>query len=118
MASTRQVKTPGAAPEPTTVEEKVQATESEATEQQPADTTPDDQAQTGDDEAETEPTVDQAALIEQLQNQLAASEANNQALKGQLRREATKTTDAANVPTETVQAGTPYLSPKGWTRGA
>lgn len=110
----RQLKTPGAAPE-STVEEEVQTTESETTEQ-PSDTTPEDQAQTSDTGSETESTVDQAALIEQLQKQLAAAEANNQALKGQLRREGTKTTDTANAPTETVQAGTPYLSPKGWTR--
>lgn len=112
----RNVQTPGAAPK-TTVDEEVKTTVSEATEQ-PSETTPDDQAQTGDTESETESAVDQAALIEQLQNQLAAAEANTQALKGQLRREGSKTTDTANAPTETVQAGTPYLSSKGWTRGA
>lgn len=114
MASTRQVKTPGAAPEPTVDETQATAQQVDAT--QPAETTPEDQAQTGDTESETEPTVDQAALIEQLKNQLAAAEANNQALKGQLRREGAKTTDTANAPTEAVKAGTPYLSPKGWTR--
>lgn len=114
MASTRQVKTPGATPESTVDETK--PTEQQADATQVADKTPDDQAQTGDAESETESTVDQAALIEQLKNQLAASEANNQALKGQLRRETTKTTGPANAPTEVVQAGTPYLSPKGWTR--
>lgn len=114
MTSTRQVKTPGAAPEPT-AEEEVQTTESEATEQ-PSETTPDDQAQTGDTGSDQESTVDHAALIEELRQQLAASEANNQALKGQLRREGAKTTETANAPTEAVKAGTPYLSPKGWTR--
>lgn len=117
MAGNRQIKTPGAAPEPT-VDEEFKTTESETTEQQSAETTPEDQSQTGDTESETESTVDQAALIEQLKKQLQEAEANNQALKGQLRREATKSADTANVPTETVQAGTPYLSPKGWTRGA
>ncbi|MGX4758563.1 hypothetical protein [Acinetobacter baumannii] len=115
MASTRQVKTPGATPEPT-VEEEVKTTDSETTEQLPVDTTPEDQAQTGDAESETESTVDQAALIAQLQKQLQEAEANNQALKGQLRRESSKSADTPNVPTETVKAGTPYLSPKGWTR--
>lgn len=114
MASTRQVKTPGAAPEPAVDETK--ATDQQADATQPAETTPEDQAQTGDTESETEPTVDQAALIAQLQKQLQEAEANNQALKGQLRRETTKTTGPANTPAEAVQAGTPYLSPKGWTR--
>lgn len=121
MAGNRQIKTPGAAPE-STVEEPKSTDEVKAAEQQADATQPDanqsseDQTQTGDTESETESTVDHAALVEQLRQQLAASEANNQALKGQLRREATKTTDTTNVPTETVQAGTPYLSPKGWTR--
>ncbi|GEM_PF-1755926 len=113
MASTRQVKTPGAAPEPT-VDEEVKTTESETTEQQPADTTPDDQSQTGDAESD----ADQTALIEELRKQLEAAEANNQALKGQLRRATpAKTTDMANATAEAQTAGTPYLSPKGWTRG-
>lgn len=116
MASTRQVKTPGATPEPTVEETK--ATEQQADATQPADTTPEDQVQTGDTESETESTVDQAALIAQLQKQLQEAEANNQALKGQLRREGAKSTDTANAPTEAAKAGTPYLSPKGWTRGA
>lgn len=117
MATNRQVKTPGAAPAPT-VEEEVKTTESEATEQQSADTTPEDQAKTGDTESETESTVDQAALIEQLQNQLAAAEANNQALKGQLRRTTpVNTGDVAKVTAEVPTDGKPYLSAKGWTRG-
>ncbi|MDO7240313.1 hypothetical protein Q5M79_06350 [Acinetobacter baumannii] len=121
MASTRQVKTPGATPEPTVDETKatdeVKAAEQQAdATQADANQSPDDQAQTGDTGSETEPTVDQAALIAQLQKQLQEAEANNQALKGQLRREGAKSTDTANVPTESVQAGTPYLSPKGWTR--
>lgn len=114
MATNRQVKTPGAAPEPTVDETK--ATEQQAEATQAADTTPEDQAQTGNAESETVSTVDQAALIAQLQKQLQEAEANNQALKGQLRREATKTTDTANSVPEAVKAGTPYLSPKGWTR--
>ena len=116
MAGNRQVKTPGAAPEPTVDETKatdgVKATEQQADANQSSD----DQAQTGDAESETESTVDQAALIAQLQKQLQEAEANNQALKGQLRREATKSTDTANALTEPAKAGTPYLSPKGWTR--
>lgn len=116
MAGNRQIKTTGAAPEPTTVDE-TKATEQQADATQPdANQSTEDQAQTGDAGSETESTVDQTALVEQLRQQLAAAEANNQALKGQLRREWAKTPDAANVPTETVQAGTPYLSPKGWTR--
>lgn len=115
MATNRQVKTPGAAPAPT-VEEEVQTTESETTEQ-PSDTTPEDQAQTGDTETEADSTVDQTALIEQLQNQLAAAEANNQALKGQLRRTTSANTgDVAKATAEAPKAGTPYLSPQGWTR--
>jgi hypothetical protein len=117
MASNRQVKTPGAAPE-STVDETKSNDEVKTTEQQPADTTPNEtQTQSGDTGSDAESTVDHAALIEELRQQLAASEANNQALKGQLRREATKPSDAAIAPIETVQAGTPYLSPKGWTRG-
>ncbi|MGP4772536.1 hypothetical protein ACS125_18610 [Acinetobacter sp. PFS20] len=116
MASNRQVKTPGAAPESTVDETK--ATEQQADATQPAETTPDDtQAQTGDTGSETESTVDHAALIEELRQQLAASEANNQALKGQLRREGVKSTDMAAATTEAPADGKPYLSPKGWTRG-
>jgi hypothetical protein len=116
MAGNRQVKTPGAAPEPT-VDETKSNDEVKTTEQQQPDTTPDDtQVQTGDTGSDTESTVDHAALIEELRKQLEASEANNQALKGQLRREGAKSTDTANVPTEAVKAGTPCLSPKGWTR--
>lgn len=115
MAGNRQIKTPGAAPESTVDETKATEQQADAT-QADANQSPEDQTQTGDTGSETESTVDQAALIAQLQKQLQEAEANNQALKGQLRREATKTTDTANVPTETVQAGTPYLSPKGWTR--
>lgn len=117
MASTRQVKTPGAAPEPTVDETKT--TEQQANATQPdANQSPDDQSQTGDTGSETESTVDQAALIAQLQKQLQEAEANNQALKGQLRRESSKPADTSNAPTESAKAGTPYLSPKGWTRGA
>lgn len=116
MASNRQVKTPGAAPESTVDETK--ATEQQADATQPVDTTPDDtQAQTGDTGSDTESTVDQAALIEELKRQLQESENKNKSLEGQLRRTTpTKPTDAAIAPTETVQAGAPYLSPKGWTR--
>ncbi|AZP28416.1 hypothetical protein KWE42_16060 [Acinetobacter pittii] len=111
MASTRQVKTPGAAPE-TTVDEEVKTTESETTEQQPAD-----QAQTSDTGSETETTVDQAALIEELRLKLEAAENKNKSLEGQLRRTTpVNTSDMAKA--ETAKAGTPYLSPKGWTRGA
>ncbi|EXS25310.1 hypothetical protein J658_0056 [Acinetobacter baumannii 573719] len=116
MASTRQVKTPGAAPE-STVDEEVKTTKSETTEQQPADTTPEDQAQTGDTESETESTVDQAALIEELRLKLEAAENKNKSLEGQLRRTTpVNTSDMAKA--ETAKAGTPYLSAKGWTRGA
>ena len=116
MASNRQVKTPGAAPE-SMVDETKSNDEVKTTDQQPADTTPEDQAQTGDTGSDAESTVDHAALIEELKRQLQESENKNKSLEGQLRREATKPSDTANVPTETVQAGTPYLSPKGWTRG-
>lgn len=116
MASTRQVKTPGAVPE-STVDEEVKTTESETTEQQPADTTPADQTQTGDTESETESTVDHAALIEELRQQLAAAENKTKALEGQLRRTTpVNTSDMAKATTEELKAGTPYLSPKGWTR--
>ncbi|WP_336975331.1 hypothetical protein [Acinetobacter pittii] len=118
MAGNRQIKTPGAAPEPTTVDE-TKATEQQADATQPdANQSPEDQTQTGDTGSETESTVDQAALIAQLQKQLQEAEANNQALKGQLRREGAKSTDTANAPTEAAKASAPYLSPKGWTRGA
>ena len=108
MASTRQVKTPGAAPEPTVDETK-------ATDQQADATQPDVNQSTEDS---TDPTVDQTALIEELRKQLEAAEANNQALKGQLRRTTpAKTNDMANASAEGPTDGTPYLSPKGWTRG-
>ncbi|HFG6953844.1 hypothetical protein [Acinetobacter baumannii] len=118
MAGNRQIKTPGAAPEPTTVDEtKPTEQQAEAT-QADANQQPEDQVQTGDTESETESTVDQAALIEELRKQLEASENKNKALEGQLRRATpAKTTDMANAAPETPAKGSPYLSAKGWTRG-
>lgn len=117
MAGNRQIKTPGAAPEPTTVDE-TKPTEQQADATQPAETTPEDQTQTGGAESETESTVDQTALIEELRKQLEASENKNKALEGQLRRATpAKTTDMANATPEIPAKGSPYLSAKGWTRG-
>ncbi|WP_284081654.1 hypothetical protein [Acinetobacter nosocomialis] len=118
MASPRQVKTPGAAPEPTVDETKatdeVKAAEQQADATQQAETTPEDQTQTGDNES----TVDHAALIEELKQKLEASEAEKKALQGQLRRTTTtKTTELANASAEAQTEGKPYLSAKGWTRG-
>ena len=118
MASNRQVETPGAAPEPT-VDETKSNDEVKTTDQQQPDTTPDDtQAQTGDTGSDAEPTVDQAALIEDLKRQLQESENKNKSLEGQLRRATpAKTNDMAAATTEAPADGKPYLSPKGWTRG-
>lgn len=117
MAGNRQVKTPGAAPE-STVDETKSNDEVNTTEQQPADTTPDDQTQTGDTGSDNESTVDHAALVEELKRKLEASESKNKALEGQLRRATpSKTTDMAAATTEAPADGKPYLSPKGWTRG-
>lgn len=123
MAGNRQIKTPGAAPESTVDETKatdeVKAAEQQADATQPdANQSPEDQVQTGDTETETESTVDQTALIEELRKQLEASENKNKALEGQLRRATpAKTTDMANAAPETPAKGSPYLSAKGWTRG-
>ncbi|ONN50969.1 hypothetical protein AC056_06085 [Acinetobacter genomosp. 33YU] len=114
MASTRQVKTPGATPE-STVDESKPTDEVNAAEQQPDGTKADVNQST---EGSTESTVDQAALIEELRKQLEAAEADKKALQGQLRRTTpAKTTDMANASAEAPTDGTPYLSPKGWTRG-
>lgn len=103
--------------EPTVDESK--PTEQQADATQPAETAPEDQVQTGGAESETESTVDQVALIEELRKQLEAAEAEKKALQGQLRRTTpAKTVDMSNASAEAQTAGTPYLSPKGWTRGA
>ncbi|MCQ1053520.1 hypothetical protein NNO95_03895 [Acinetobacter baumannii] len=131
----RQIKTPGAATTSEPTVEDVKTPEANQTvEQQPADTTTPEQ--TAADSTESEPTVDAvdyAARIAELEQQLAEhaaprvaeleqmladQEAKNKALEGQLRRAGTtKPTEAAKtdaVPTD----GSPYLSDKGWTRGA
>lgn len=69
----------------------------------------------------SEPTVEDVKTPEAnqpVEQQPADTEAKNKALEGQLRRAGTtKPTEAAKadaVPTD----GSPYLSDKGWTRGA
>lgn len=110
MATTpkRTVKTPGATTPESTVED-VQ-TQDQTTGEQPAETTTPEQTAT--DSTESEPTVDHAARVAELEQLLADTEAKNKALEGQIRRAGTTKADA--VPTD----GSPYLSDKGWTRGA
>lgn len=113
----RTIKTPGAATTSEPTVEDVKTPEANQTvEQQPADTTTPEQ--TAADSTESEPTVDHAARVAELEQLLADQEAKNKALEGQLRRAGnTKTTEAAKAdaaPTD----GKPYLSDKGWTRGA
>lgn len=118
MATNRQVKTPGAAPEPTADETKT--TDEVKTTDQQSDATQPDANQTADSSTESnqESTVDQVALIEQLQKQLAAAENKTKSLEGQLRRTTSANTgDVAKATAEVPTDGKPYLSAKGWTRG-
>lgn len=108
----RQVKTPGAATTSEPTVEDVKTPEANQTvEQQPADTTTPEQ--TAADSTESEPTVDHAARIAELEQLLADQEAKNKALEGQLRRAGTTKTTEVKPSTE----GRPFLSKDGWTWG-
>lgn len=113
----RTVKTPGAATTSEPTVEDVKTPEvTQTVEQQPADTTTPEQ--TAADSTTSEPTVDHAARVAELEQLLAETEAKNKALEGQLRRAGTtKPTEVAKADAEPTD-GKPYLSDKGWTRGA
>lgn len=113
----RTVKTPGATTSEPTVEDVKTPEANQTVEQQPTDTTTDTE-QTAAESTDSEPTVDHAARVAELEQLLAEQEAKNKVLEGQLRRAGTtKTTEVAKADAEPAD-GKPYLSDKGWTRGA
>lgn len=99
--ATRKTQVPGAttaAPEDETQTTETQDEQQSGSAEQPT-------------EQQTQPTV------EELQAQLAAAQAENNSLKGQIRRSASTATPEAQPVTTTASVGQPYLSEKGWTRG-
>uniref|UniRef100_UPI00300A1488 hypothetical protein n=1 Tax=Acinetobacter ursingii TaxID=108980 RepID=UPI00300A1488 len=71
--------------------------------------------QTGSDEQSTEQSTQ--PTVEELQAQLAAAQAENNSLKGQIRRSASTTVAPDTQASTASNAGKIYLSEKGWTRG-
>lgn len=74
-----------------------------------------DEQQTGSDEQSTEQSTQ--PTVEELQAQLAAAQAENNSLKGQIRRSASTTVAPDTQESTASNAGKIYLSEKGWTRG-
>jgi len=99
--ATRKTQVPGATTAAT--EEKNKTTEIQ--DEQPTDDA--DQST----EQPTQPTV------EELQAQLAAAQAENNSLKGQIRRSASTMAASETQESTASNAGKIYLSEKGWTRG-
>ena len=74
-----------------------------------------DKQTTGSDEQSTEQSTQ--PTVEELQAQLAAAQAENNSLKGQIRRSASTTVAPDTQASTAANAGQIYLSEKGWTRG-
>lgn len=74
-----------------------------------------DKQTTGSDEQSTE--QDKQPTVEELQAKLAAAQAENNSLKGQIRRSASTMAASETQESTASNAGKIYLSEKGWTRG-